>query len=80
VQKPAHGGNADDYVTWVKESGVGATKVWVRSGLDGLDTVQVFFICENNADSIIPSPALVAQALAYIQEPSRKPVAASVGV
>jgi hypothetical protein len=80
VQKPAHGGNADDYVTWIKEAGVGATKVWVRSGLDGLDTVQVFFVCENNADSIIPSPELVAQALAYLKDPSRKPVAASVGV
>lgn len=79
VQNPAHGGNDEDYKGWVKEV-VGDTRVWVYSGLDGVDTVQVYFVLDDNDVSIIPDAPTVAEVLAYIYEPGRKPIAATVGV
>lgn len=78
VQNPAHGGNAADYIGWTLEV-AGVTRAWVYGGLDGADTVQVFFVRDNDA-SIIPDAAEVATVQAYINDASRKPVAASVGV
>lgn len=79
VQNPAHGGNDEDYKGWVKDV-VGDTRVWVYGGLDGDDTVQVFFVLDDDPVSIIPDAPTVAQVAAYITDPARKPVAASVGV
>jgi uncharacterized phage protein gp47/JayE len=77
VQGPAHGGNNDDYVGWALEV-PGVTRAWVYGGLDGVDTVQVFFVRDDDV-SIIPDAGEVATVAAHINAPGRKPVAASVG-
>ncbi|NDP60096.1 MAG: baseplate J/gp47 family protein [Oxalobacteraceae bacterium] len=78
VQNPAHGGNAADYIGWALDV-AGVTRAWVYGGLDGADTVQVFFVRDND-DGIIPDAAEVATVQDYINDATRKPVAASVGV
>jgi uncharacterized phage protein gp47/JayE len=78
VRNPAHGGNDEDYKGWAREV-LGVTRVWVYGGLDGADTVQVFFVRDGDP-VIIPNGAAVAAVQAYINAPGRKPVAASVGV
>lgn len=77
VQNPAHGGNDEDYKGWAMEV-PGVTRVWVYGGLDGEDTVQVYFVRDED-ESIIPDAGEVAAVDAYIKAPGRKPVAASVG-
>lgn len=79
VQNPAHGGNAADYIGWAMEV-PGVTRAWVYGGLDGVDTVQVYFLRDNDTPSIIPDAAEVAAVQAHINAPDRKPVAATVGV
>lgn len=79
VQNPPHGGNDEDYKAWAKEI-TGVTRVWVYGGLDGAETVQVFFVRDDDSGSIIPDPAAVATVDAYIKAPGRKPVTAVVGV
>lgn len=78
VQNPAHGGNDEDYKGWAMEV-PGVTRVWVYGGLDGVDTVQVYFVRDDDDASIIPDAGEVAAVDAYIKAPGRKPVAASVG-
>lgn len=79
VQNPAHGGNDEDYKGWAMETG-GVTRAWVYGGLDGVDTVQLYFVRDDDAGSIIPDAAAVATVEAYIKAPNRKPVTARVGV
>jgi len=79
VQSPAHGGNDDDYKNWAREV-PGVTRVWVYGGLDGLDTVQVFFVRDDDPAGIIPDAQAVATVAAYIKASNRKPVQASVGI
>ncbi|AMP13685.1 baseplate J/gp47 family protein [Collimonas pratensis] len=78
VQNPAHGGNVADYEGWAMDV-PGVTRAWVYGGLDGDATVQVYFVRDNDA-SIIPDATEVATVQAYINDPTRKPVAATVGV
>ncbi|MBF8179667.1 baseplate J/gp47 family protein [Herminiimonas contaminans] len=78
VQNPGHGGNDEDYKGWAMEV-PGVTRVWVYGGLDGVDTVQIYFVRDDDV-SIIPDAAEVAAVDAHIRAPGRKPVAASVGV
>lgn len=79
VQNPGHGGNAADYIGWALEV-PGVTRAWVYGGLDGVDTVQVYFLRDNDVASIIPDAAEVATVQAHMNAPDRKPVAAVVGV
>lgn len=79
VQNPAHGGNAADYIGWAMEV-PGVTRAWVYGGLDGVDTVQVYFLRDNDTPSIIPDAPEVAAVQDHINAPDRKPVAAVVGV
>lgn len=78
VQNPGHGGNEEDYKRWAMEV-PGVTRVWVYSGLDGVDTVQVYFVCDGLPD-IVPDAAKVEEVRAHIHASGIKPVAASVGV
>lgn len=78
VQSPPHGGNANDYITWALEV-PGVTKAWVYTDLDGEDTIQVYFVRDDDA-SPIPEAAEVAAVQAYINDASRKPLTATVNV
>lgn len=78
VQNPGHGGNAADYIGWALEV-PGVTRAWIYGGLDGVDTIQVYFVRDGDA-SIIPDANEVATVSTHINAPDRKPVSASVGV
>jgi len=76
IQQPPHGGAAFDYEQWALEV-AGVTRVWVYPLQMGAGTVTVLFVCDEDV-SIIPSPAKVAEAQAYID--ARAPVTAEVFV
>lgn len=64
--RPAHGGNPDDYVTWVKEApGVAASAVWVYRNSLGDDAHGITFIVGGRAD-FIPTDAEVALVQDYV--------------
>lgn len=78
VRNPPQGGSATDYVTWALEV-PGVTQAWPFTDLDGEDTIQLFFVRDDDA-SPIPDAADVAAVQAYIDAPSRKPLTASATV
>lgn len=77
LQAPPHGGSQSDYITWAREV-PGVTRAWCYPLYLGLGTVGVTFVADNQADSIIPSAALVARVQDHIDQ--YKPVTASVTV
>lgn len=82
VSARPQGGSVADYVTWSKEVG-GVTRVFVRPGYQGLGTVGVFVVTDDDPLGPIPSPALVAEVQARIDDPTRRdsrPVTAQVTV
>lgn len=71
---PAHGGNPDDYVRWVKETpGVNVAKVWVYRNSLGDDNHGITFIVAGRAD-FIPTTEEVAAVQAYVD--GKKPAGA----
>lgn len=72
---PPATGTADDYVRWALEV-AGVTRAWCIPGNQGLGTVGVTFVRDDDVGGILPSSAEVADVQAYID--TRKPVTASV--
>lgn len=77
IQQPPHGGAAHDYATWAKEV-AGVTRVWVYPEQLGLGTVQVLFVMDDKAGTIIPDSTEVETVQEYIDE--KRPVTADVTV
>lgn len=65
IQYPPHGGADFDYVDWALEV-AGVTRAWSLPNWLGVGTIGVTFVLDDQADSIIPSPAKVAEVAAYI--------------
>lgn len=70
IQQPPHGGNAADYVAWVKEI-VGDTRVWVRPITPGVGSLSVNFIMPDGGIPDAPTVTLVADNIA-----AKRPVTA----
>lgn len=66
IQYPPHGGADFDYVDWSLEV-AGVTRAWCLPNWLGRGTVGVTFVLDDQADSIIPNPAKVAEVAAYIE-------------
>lgn len=66
MQRPPHGGNADDYVDWALAV-AGVTRAWNAPNELGLGTVTVRFVMDGRVN-IIPQPADVAAVQAYIDD------------
>ncbi|OHD24773.1 MAG: baseplate J protein [Spirochaetes bacterium GWB1_59_5] len=73
IQQPPHGGAAFDYVAWALEV-AGVTRAWCYPLSRGDGTVDVLFVLDDQAGSIIPDAGLVAEVQAYID--ARRPVTA----
>lgn len=76
IQAPPMGGSASDYVAWALQV-PGVTRAWVYPLEDGVGTVRVRFVRDNDA-SFIPDVAEVAAVQAYIDQV--RPVCANVTV
>lgn len=76
VQQRPQGGALADYSTWASEV-AGVTRVWVLPAWNGLGTVGVAFVRDNDA-SIIPDAAEVQTVQDYID--ARRPVTAALSV
>lgn len=74
IQAPPMGGSATDYVAWALQV-PGVTRAWVYPLEDGVGTVRVRFVRDNDAE-LIPDSTKVAAVQAYIDE--RRPVCAQV--
>ncbi|HEU4604059.1 MAG TPA: baseplate J/gp47 family protein [Steroidobacteraceae bacterium] len=72
------GGSADDYENWALEVS-GVTRVWVYRNPMGPGTVGVTFVLDNAVD-IIPDSTKVDEVQAYLDDPSRRMLCASVDV
>lgn len=70
IANPPQGGSAEDYESWALEVG-GITRAWVVPKINGPGTVGVFVV-DDNADPITPSPAKIAEVLAYLEPPDGK--------
>ena len=77
-RKPPEGGADQDYIAWVLAAGVGATRVWVFPNGNGLGTVVVYFVEDNNESSIFPSGGDVSTAQTYVN--GKRPTTAAVTV
>lgn len=75
---PPHGGNDADFIEWVKQAGVGATRAWIVDRGGGPGTVWIRFVCDNQVGSIIPAGGLVTTVQNYIDQPDIKPAYATV--
>ncbi|WP_233869206.1 baseplate J/gp47 family protein [Paraburkholderia adhaesiva] len=76
VQKRPQGGDADDYVDWALEV-AGVTRAWCVPVGNGMGTVVVYFMRDDDPDPI-PNAAAVAAVYAYIE--SVRPVTAELWV
>ncbi|OPY15602.1 MAG: Baseplate J-like protein [Syntrophus sp. PtaB.Bin001] len=77
IQQPPHGGASFDYVAWALEIS-GVTRAWCFPQQNGLGTVGVTFVCDDQEDTIIPDVSTVAAVQAHIDE--ERPVTADVTV
>lgn len=62
-----HSGADFDYVRWALEV-TGVTRAWCYPNYLGIGTVGVTFVCDDQAGSIIPDGAKIAEVAAYIEE------------
>lgn len=76
IRKPPQGGAAGDYIAWALEV-PGVTRAWVYPLENGVGTVVVRFVRDNDV-SFIPDSTEVAAVQTYIDE--RRPVTAQVTV
>ena len=75
IRQAPHGGAEFDYETWALEC-AGVTRAWCYPEQQGLGTVGVTFVCDDQVGSIIPSAGTVAIVQAYID--ALRPVTADV--
>jgi uncharacterized phage protein gp47/JayE len=54
---PPHGGIANDYVTWCKQYSGNITRAWSIEEYQGIGTIGLAFIKDNDISSIFPSEA-----------------------
>lgn len=76
IQQPPMGGSASDYVAWALQV-PGVTRAWVYPLENGVGTVVVRFVRDNDLD-FIPDSGAVTAVQDYIDE--RRPVTAQVTV
>ena len=67
IQRQPHGGNADDYIMWVREAHPDITRVWVSRHQPDIGEVTVRFVCDDLAD-IIPTIAVVEAVDEYVDD------------
>lgn len=77
LQSPPKGGGPGDYVAWAKEV-AGTTRAWQVPNVNGLGTVGVYFVQDNDTVDIVPSAGEIATSQTYID--SKAPVTADVAV
>lgn len=77
IQKPPYGGRTEDYETWALEV-AGVTRAWISPLHLGVGTVGIFFVCDDQAVTIIPDAAKVQEVHDYID--ALRPVTAGVTV
>ena len=77
IREAPHGGAYFDYVAWALEI-PGVTRAWCYPEQQGLGTVGVSFVCDDQESSIIPSSETVALVQAHID--TMRPVTAEVTV
>lgn len=77
IQRPPHGGSADDYVTWALQIS-GVTRAWCYPQELGLGTVTVRVMTDDTTVDGIPSAEDVARVQAHID--ALRPVTADVTV
>ena len=75
LRNPPMGGSEADYVTWALEV-PGVTRAWCYPLYLGLGTVGLSFVCDGQAESIIPSEEMVRRVQDYVEK--RKPVTADI--
>ena len=73
IQQPPHGGAAHDYLAWAKEV-PGVTRAWVYPQEQGLGTVTLRFVRDNDGSgaAILPDSAEIAAVQQWID--ARRPV------
>lgn len=76
LQNPPKGGGPGDYVNWALEVS-GVTRAWEIANGDGLGTVVVYFVRDNDTP-IIPDSGEVATVQAYLDDVA--PITADVNV
>lgn len=76
LRQPPEGGADQDYEAWALAAGVGATRVWVYPNENGLGTVVVRFVEDNNAVSIFPVSGDVVTVQAALN--AQRPITAAV--
>jgi len=79
MQNPPQGGAEADYVRWALEV-PGVTRAWCLREHFGIGTVGLTFAVDDDPSGPIPSPAQVALVQAYIDDPTRRPVPATLTV
>jgi uncharacterized phage protein gp47/JayE len=76
IQNPPKGGGPTDYEQWALEV-AGVTRAWEYPNLDGLGTVGVYFVRDNDSP-ITPDPTEIATMQTYLD--AKAPVTANVNV
>lgn len=77
MQEQPHGGSKTDWVQWCLEV-PGVTRAWCYPVEDGAGTVTVRFVCDDNADGIVPDEEMLRQVEEYLE--TKRPVTAAVTV
>lgn len=75
IRTPPKGGGPGDYVNWALEVS-GCTRAWQYPNVDGLGTVAVRFVQDDDPVSILPSAEEIATMQSYLE--SKAPVTATV--
>ena len=65
IRTPPKGGGPGDYEGWALEV-EGVTRAWESPNHFGLGTVALFFVLDNQAGTIIPNPAKIAEVQTYL--------------
>jgi uncharacterized phage protein gp47/JayE len=75
LREPPQGGAEHDYVAWAKDV-AGVTRAWVRANWNGLGTVKVWFVRDNDSGSIFPDAGEVTAVQTKLN--AERPVTAEV--
>jgi uncharacterized phage protein gp47/JayE len=75
LREPPQGGADHDYIAWAKEV-AGVTRAWVRANWNGLGTVKVWFVRDNDSGSIFPDAGEVTTVQTALN--AERPITASV--
>jgi uncharacterized phage protein gp47/JayE len=66
LRTPAQGGNRSDYLKWVNQAGIGATRAWVLPLAGGAGTVTVLFCMDNAGYGPLPSSGDISAMQSYL--------------